>query len=110
MKNILFKSSYILAATICIASCDSPPTDQGLEISLKEDVVYLAADDLGGGRRAEHHHDFPVSDGSGPALARLGRAAKIGPFSAGRVKAVPPLPPRYLQLTMAMNFDYYKRF
>ncbi|GAB2495350.1 MAG: M20/M25/M40 family metallo-hydrolase [Cytophagales bacterium] len=48
MKNILFKSSYILAATICIASCDSPPTDQGLEISLKEDVVYLAADDLGG--------------------------------------------------------------
>lgn len=48
MKNFLFKSSYILASTLFIAACDGPPSDDILLTSLQEDVIYLAADDLGG--------------------------------------------------------------
>lgn len=48
MKHFLFKSSYILASALFVVACDGPPTDEKLLTSLQEDVVFLAADDLGG--------------------------------------------------------------
>ena len=48
MKHFLFKSSYIIASFLFITSCDGPPTDEKLLATLQEDVVFLAADDLGG--------------------------------------------------------------
>lgn len=48
MKHFLFKSSYIIASLLFITSCDGPPTDEKLLTTLQEDVVFLAADDLGG--------------------------------------------------------------
>ncbi|PZV86355.1 PDZ domain-containing protein [Algoriphagus aquaeductus] len=48
MKHFLFKSSHILASALFIAACDGPPTDEKLLATLQEDVVFLAADDLGG--------------------------------------------------------------
>ncbi|GMQ30185.1 M28 family peptidase [Algoriphagus confluentis] len=48
MKNFLSKFSYIFAASLGLASCEGPPTDETLKTSLQEDIVYLAADDLGG--------------------------------------------------------------
>ncbi len=48
MKHFLLKSGYILTSAILIAACDGPPTDQKLLTNLKEDITYLAADDLGG--------------------------------------------------------------
>lgn len=48
MKQFLFKSSYILASALFIAACDGPPTDEKLLTCLQKDVVFLAADDLGG--------------------------------------------------------------
>lgn len=48
MKNQIWKSGYILASVLWISSCDGPPTDQKLQTQLQEDVVFLAADALGG--------------------------------------------------------------
>lgn len=48
MKHFFLKSGYSLAAVLLIASCDGPPTDEKLLASLQEDVIYLAADELGG--------------------------------------------------------------
>lgn len=48
MKHFLFKSSLILFSILFLSACDGPPTDEKLLASLEEDVVFLAADDLGG--------------------------------------------------------------
>lgn len=48
MKHFLFKSSIVFASMLFIAACDGPPTDEKLLASLQEDVVFLAADELGG--------------------------------------------------------------
>ncbi|TDQ16993.1 PDZ domain-containing protein [Algoriphagus boseongensis] len=48
MKYQALTSGFILAGFVLIASCDGPPSDQTLLNQLKEDVSYLAADDLGG--------------------------------------------------------------
>ncbi|OOG70557.1 M20/M25/M40 family metallo-hydrolase [Algoriphagus sp. A40] len=48
MKKILSYSLLILAGVLSAVSCDSPPSDEKLLSALKEDVTFLAADDLGG--------------------------------------------------------------
>lgn len=48
MKHFIFKSSIILVSALSISACDGPPTDEKLLASLQEDVVFLAADELGG--------------------------------------------------------------
>lgn len=48
MKHFIFKSGFLLAFAAAIFSCDGPPSDQKLLASLQEDVIFLAADELGG--------------------------------------------------------------
>ena len=48
MKLQLFKFLPLLAFALLVGSCDGPPTDEELHASLKKDVYFLAADDLGG--------------------------------------------------------------
>lgn len=49
MQKIHSFSSFLLSClAISLFSCDGPPSDQKLLISLKKDVAFLAADDLGG--------------------------------------------------------------
>lgn len=48
MKNTLSISLCILIGTVSIVSCDGPPSDEKLLTNLKEDVTFLAADELGG--------------------------------------------------------------
>jgi hypothetical protein len=47
--NHLFRISLtVVGATLALASCDGPPSDEKLLLKLQEDVAFLAADDLGG--------------------------------------------------------------
>ena len=48
MKINLSYSLFILACVLTVAACDSPPSDEKLLSNLKEDVTFLAADELGG--------------------------------------------------------------
>ena len=48
MKHFIFKSSFILVSVLSISACDGPPNDEKLLASLQEDVIFLAADELGG--------------------------------------------------------------
>ena len=48
MKLQLFKFLPLLVFALLVGSCDGPPTDEELHASLKKDVYFLAADDLGG--------------------------------------------------------------
>jgi hypothetical protein len=48
MKLHLLKFLPLLVIALVVGSCDGPPTDEELFTSLKKDVYFLAADDLGG--------------------------------------------------------------
>jgi hypothetical protein len=48
MKLQLLKFLPLLVIALVVGSCDGPPTDEELFSSLKKDVYFLAADDLGG--------------------------------------------------------------
>ena len=48
MKLHLLKFLPLLVLALVVGSCDGPPTDEELFTSLKKDVYFLAADDLGG--------------------------------------------------------------
>ena len=48
MKLHLLKFLPLLVIALVVGSCDGPPTDEELFSSLKKDVYFLAADDLGG--------------------------------------------------------------
>ncbi len=48
MKLHLLKFLSLLVFALVVGSCDGPPTDEELFTSLKKDVYFLAADDLGG--------------------------------------------------------------
>jgi len=48
MKLHLLKFLPLLVFALVVGSCDGPPTDEELFTSLKKDVYFLAADDLGG--------------------------------------------------------------
>jgi hypothetical protein len=48
MKLHLLKFLTLLVFALVVGSCDGPPTDEELFTSLKKDVYFLAADDLGG--------------------------------------------------------------
>jgi len=48
MKLQLLKFLPLLVIALVVGSCDGPPTDEELFTSLKKDVYFLAADDLGG--------------------------------------------------------------
>ena len=48
MKLQLLKFLPLLVIALVVGSCDGPPTDEDLFTSLKKDVYFLAADDLGG--------------------------------------------------------------
>lgn len=49
MQKILSFSSFLVPClAISLFSCDGPPSDEKLLTNLKEDVEFLAADDLGG--------------------------------------------------------------
>jgi len=48
MKLQLLKFLPLLVIALVVVSCDGPPTDEELFTSLKKDVYFLAADDLGG--------------------------------------------------------------
>ena len=48
MKPHLLKFLPLLVIALVVGSCDGPPTDEELFSSLKKDVYFLAADDLGG--------------------------------------------------------------
>ncbi len=48
MKLHLLKFLPIFVIAFVVGSCDGPPTDEELFSSLKKDVYFLAADDLGG--------------------------------------------------------------
>ena len=48
MKLQLLKFLPLLVIALVVGSCDGPPTDEELSSSLKKDVYFLAADDLGG--------------------------------------------------------------
>jgi hypothetical protein len=51
IKSMKFLPKHTLAAvavTLFTWSCDTAPKDESLKAGLKEDVTYLAADDLGG--------------------------------------------------------------
>ena len=48
MKLQLLKFLPLLVIALVVGSCDGPPTDEELLSSLKKDVYFLAADDLGG--------------------------------------------------------------
>jgi hypothetical protein len=48
MKLQLLKFLLLLVFGLVVGSCDGPPTDEELHASLKKDVYFLAADDLGG--------------------------------------------------------------
>jgi hypothetical protein len=48
MKLPLLKFLPLLVIALVVGSCDGPPTDEELFTSLKKDVYFLAADDLGG--------------------------------------------------------------
>ena len=48
MKLQLLKFLLLLVFGLVLGSCDGPPTDEELHASLKKDVYFLAADDLGG--------------------------------------------------------------
>jgi hypothetical protein len=48
MKLHLLKFLPLFVIALVVGSCDGPPTDEELFTSLKKDVYFLAADDLGG--------------------------------------------------------------
>ncbi|WP_051287363.1 M28 family peptidase [Algoriphagus mannitolivorans] len=48
MKKLIRQTAIIMSSAAWIVACDSPPTDEKLMQTLQEDVVFLAADDLGG--------------------------------------------------------------
>jgi len=48
MKIQVKSTLALIASALLIASCDGPPSDENLLAQLKKDVVFLAADDLGG--------------------------------------------------------------
>lgn len=48
MKLHLLKFLPLFVIALVVGSCDGPPTDEELFSSLKKDVYFLAADDLGG--------------------------------------------------------------
>lgn len=48
MKHLSKYSIIAILAALFTWSCDSAPSDESLKAGLKEDVTYLAADDLGG--------------------------------------------------------------
>ena len=48
MKLHLLKFLPLFVFALVVGSCDRPPTDEELLTSLKKDVYFLAADDLGG--------------------------------------------------------------
>jgi len=48
MKLHLLKFLPLFVIALIVGSCDGPPTDEELFTSLKKDVYFLAADDLGG--------------------------------------------------------------
>ena len=48
MKLHLLKFLPLLVFALVVGSCDGPPSDEELFTSLKKDVYFLAADDLGG--------------------------------------------------------------
>ena len=48
MKLQLLTFLPLLVFALVVGSCDGPPTDEELQTSLKKDVFFLAADDLGG--------------------------------------------------------------
>ena len=47
MKLHLLKFLPLFVIALVVGSCDGPPTDEELFTSLKKDVYFLAADDLG---------------------------------------------------------------
>lgn len=48
MKKLHLFSLFVPALALSIFSCDGPPSDEKLRLTLQEDVTFLAADDLGG--------------------------------------------------------------
>lgn len=48
MKKLIFQFAIVISSAVWLAACDGPPTDEKLLVSLREDVVFLAADELGG--------------------------------------------------------------
>jgi hypothetical protein len=88
MKHFFLKSGYSLAAVLLIASCDGPPTDEKLLASLQEDVIYLAADDLGGraiGTEGEQKAaDYLAGEFEKAGLQPMGTEGFFQPFTVSK--------------------------
>lgn len=88
MKLQLLKFLPLLVFALVVGSCDGPPTDEELKTSLKKDVFFLAADDLGGraiGTSGEQKAaDYLAQEFEKLGLAPMGTAGFFQEFTVSK--------------------------